>query len=246
MQLQKGLELINNKKILVILPSLNEEGAIREVIADIKKFIVNSNILVIDGYSSDNTVNYSRKSGAKTISIDKNFGIGLAVEAGLMAAYKGNYDYLLRIDSDGQHPPKEALKILKKATQYKYDLTIGSRFLGKSKYEPNSLRLVSIKLICFLLRLLHGASVTDCTSGCQIISKRLIKNLVLDKKFEYSEIRIIWMAKKMGFKVVEEFINMKPREIGVSSFSPFIAFKYMFENLIDLVASVKVRLKKKL
>jgi glycosyltransferase involved in cell wall biosynthesis len=231
-------------KILVIIPSLNEEKAIGPVISGIKKELEGCSVLVVDGYSRDQTVAVSLAHGAEVIQVDKAFGIGAAVEAGILCAYRGDYDYLVRIDADGQHPPSEIKKILAPVVADQSDFVIGSRFLGEADYTPNFIRNTSIAVICFLLKILHKVDISDCTSGCQIYNKKVIEFFARDNNFEYSEIRAIWMAHKGGFRIKEEFINMAPRVHGVSSFSPMIAFFYMFKNILDLVLSVPISLKR--
>lgn len=233
-----------NKEILVIIPSLNEEKAIGDVIADIKKELNNCDVLVIDGYSRDNTVAVSLKQGAEVIQVDKAFGIAAAIEAGILYAFRGNYKFLVRVDADGQHPPSEVRKLLVPLESGEADFVIGSRFLGDADYSPNLLRSVSISTICFLLKTLHHVKITDCTSGCQIYTREVVEYFACDRNFEYSEIRAIWMAHKAGFKIKEEFINMAPRLTGVSSFSAIVALSYMFKNILDLILSVPIILKK--
>ena len=230
--------------ILVIIPSLNEEKAIGALISESKEGLSNCDVLVIDGYSRDNTVAVSLAHGAEVIQVDKAFGIAAAIEAGILYAYRGNYKMLVRIDADGQHPPSEIKKILTPIYSGEADFVIGSRFLGEADYELNLLRSVSIGTICFLLKALHHVKITDCTSGCQIYTREVIDYFARDKDFEYSEIRAIWMAHKAGFKIKEEFINMAPRIHGVSSFSAKVAFFYMFKNILDLILSVPIILKK--
>ena len=173
------------KNILVIIASLNEEKAIGDVISGIKKELDGCDVLVIDGYSSDNTVGVSLSHGAEVIQVDKAFGIAAAVEAGILEACRGNYQFLVRIDADGQHPPSEIKKILTCVVSGSADFVIGSRFLGEADYSPNFLRNVSIWTICFLLRVLHHVKITDCTSGCQIYNRKVIEFFAQDKKFEY-------------------------------------------------------------
>ena len=234
-----------SKEIIVIIPSLNEEKVIGDVITGIKKALHNCNVLVIDGNSSDNTVSIALKHGAEVIQVDKAFGISAAVEAGILYAYRGNYRYLVRIDADGQHPPSKVKKLLVPLYSGEADFVIGSRFLGEADYSPNFLRNTSISIICYLLRVLHHVKITDCTSGCQIYTRDVIEYFACDKDFEYSEIKAIWMANKAGFSIKEEFINMAPRLTGISSFSLMVAFFYMFKNIVDLVLSVPIILKKK-
>jgi len=227
-------------KYLVVLASLNEELAIGNVLADIKKFIPDADILVVDGYSRDKTVEVSLNHGAKVIQVDKAYGIAGAVEAGILYASQNNYSHLIRLDADGQHPPEEIAKILSSNLDGDVDFVLGSRYLGEADYSESLLRKISISSICFLLKALHKVKVTDCTSGCHIYSKNMIDYFAKNSAFEYSEVRIIWMAHDAGFKIQETFINMAPRLTGESSFTPLNAANYMFKNLLDLILSMPI------
>ncbi len=96
---------------MVIIPSLNEEATIGGVIDAIREALHRCNVLVIDGYSSDRTVGVALAHGGSVIQVDKGFGIGAPVEAGILHAYGKGYRYLVRVDADGQHPASELRKV---------------------------------------------------------------------------------------------------------------------------------------
>ena len=235
---------MNEKKILIIIPTYNEGLIIDEVISEINAIFKKVDILVIDAYSSDETYNQVKKHGINIIQIDKIFGIGLAIETGILYAYKNEYDFLVRIDGDGQHSPSDVKDLLDFANNNKTDLMIGSRFLDKSDYNPNYLRLYGIRLLRKLIKVLYKTNVTDCTSGCQVISKKLIKELINDEFFEYSEVGIICKTSSLGMSIKERFINMKERKTGNSSFNFKNSFIYMFKNILILLSSINIKFKK--
>ena len=235
---------MNEKKILIIIPTYNEGLIIEEVISEINTIFEKVDILVIDAYSSDETYNQVKKHGVKIIQIDKIFGIGLAIETGILYAYKNEYDFLVRIDGDGQHSPSDVKNLLEFANNNKTDLVIGSRFLDKSDYNPNYLRLYGIRLLRKLIKVLYKTEVTDCTSGCQVVSKKLIKELINDEFFEYSEVGIICKTSSLGMSIKERFINMKERKTGSSSFNFKNSFIYMFKNILILLSSINIKFKK--
>ena len=173
-RVNKKIFEMNGEKILIVIPTYNEASIIEKLILEIQNNFEKADILVIDAYSNDETFKKVKSTNTNIIQIDKIFGIGLAIETAILFAKKNNYDFLVRIDGDGQHPPEDVKDVLKFAMSKKNDLTIGSRFLSKSEYNPNYLRLYSIKLRK-LINLLYGANITDCTSGCQILSKILLK-----------------------------------------------------------------------
>ena len=234
---------MNHIKVLVIVTTYNESQIIETVINDIKRNFTDPYILVIDGYSTDNTNEILIKKKIKTINVDKIYGISLAVEAGFLEAIDLNCDYLVRIDGDGQHPASDVRKNLDLSISNEVDLMIGSRFLDKSDYETNKIRMTGIRLLRLLLKIFYRIDIKDCTSGCQIFSKRLIEKFIDDQNFEYSEIGAICKTKKIGYKIEEKFINMKPRITGRSSFNFINSFKYMYKNLLSIITSTSFKLK---
>ena len=235
---------MNEKKILIVIPTYNEGLIIGKVISEINSIFKTANILVIDAYSSDETYNQVKKNGANIIQIDKIFGISLAIETGILFAYENDYDFLVRIDGDGQHSPSDVKDLLDFAINIKSDLTIGSRFLNKSEYHPNHLRLYGIKLLRKLIKIFYKTEITDCTSGCQILSKKLIKELNDDELFEYSEVGIICKTSLLSMSIQEKFINMKERKTGSSSFNLTNSFIYMFKNILILLSLININFKK--
>lgn len=234
---------MSHTKVLVIVTTYNESQIIEAVINDIKSNFIDPYILVIDGYSTDNTNEILVKNKIKTISVDRVYGISLAVEAGFLEAIDLNCDYLVRIDGDGQHPASDVRKNLDLSILNEVDLMIGSRFLDKSDYETNKIRMTGIRLLRLLLKIFYRIDIKDCTSGCQIFSKRLIQKFIEDQNFEYSEIGAICKTKKIGYKIEEKFINMKPRITGRSSFNFINSFKYMYKNLLSIITSTSFKLK---
>ncbi len=89
--------------ILVIIPALNEEGAIRQVVTGIHTALPDADVLVIDDGSQDSTAVVARSAGALVVSHPFNLGIGGAVQTGLKFAQQHRYDYVIRMDGDGQH-----------------------------------------------------------------------------------------------------------------------------------------------
>ena len=218
-------------RTLVVIPTLNEEASIVKIIANIQSNITGADILVVDGYSKDLTVQKAKSKGAKVIQVDKSFGIGLAIETAILFAFLFNYKFLVRMDGDGQHQINDVKKMLKFAKSNKQDLVIGSRFNNFSEYKTTLLRMFGIKIFSFL-------KVKDCTSGCQVLSFNFLQKIIKDDNFKYSEVGLICKGALLNMKITEIGINMKPRKYGQSSFNFFNSFKYMFINLTSLISSI--------
>ena len=235
---------MKKSNFLLLIPTYNEAKIIEKVILDVKKEFKDIDILLIDAYSKDNTAEIAKRNDVNVIFVDKYFGISLAIEAGLFNAWKKSYDFCIRIDGDGQHFPKDVKENLNYAIKNKIDLMIGSRFLGNSDYKTNKIRMLGINLLRTVLNKFYKVDITDCTSGCQIFSKRLIEKIVEDRNFEYSEIGAICKTSELGYLIEEKSINMQPRKTGTSSFNFINSFNYMFKNLLTLIVSINLSYKK--
>ena len=128
------------KKILILLPTLNEVHHIVNLYEKILKQNVNPDILFIDDGSVDGTweeiMKIKKKSKNKVFTIKRNKrkGLGKAHKDGLNWAYKNKYNYLITMDTDFAHDPRYIPALLKKIKRN--DLVIGSRHL-KKKSTPN-------------------------------------------------------------------------------------------------------------
>ncbi len=159
-------------KVLVVLPAFNEGKVIADVIKSIKKEGY-KDILVIDDCSKDNTSQIAKKEGAIVLRHVINRGAGAATYTGITYAKKNNYDYVVLIDSDGQHDPKDIKKLMKKTN--KFDVVIGSRMFN-SKGMP-----VSRKILNFggslITAFFFGIYVRDSQSGFKILNKKAINKI---------------------------------------------------------------------
>ncbi|MDH5385288.1 MAG: glycosyltransferase family 2 protein, partial [Candidatus Aminicenantes bacterium] len=122
-------------KILVLILAYNEENTILNVIEETKKHLPEADILVVNDGSTDNTKYILRgRKDIKVLHHPYNMGIGGAIWTGFNFFVKSNYDYLVRIDGDGQHPSSQARMLLEPLYKKEADLVIGSRFIKREGY----------------------------------------------------------------------------------------------------------------
>ena len=119
-------------KLSIIIPSYNEAGTIRQIIARVKKLKeISPEIIVVNDGSTDETKKILAKiSGIKTINFPKNQGKGAAIRAGLKQA-TGNY--VLIQDADLEYDPADIQSLLDPVINKKAEVVYGSRFLGPHK-----------------------------------------------------------------------------------------------------------------
>ena len=115
-------------RIAVIIPVLDEEGAIGQVIAAIPRDWVDE-VIVVDGGSRDRTVVVAGAAGARVI-VEPARGYGRACATGAAAAVEDGAEILVFLDGDGSDRPEEIPRLVQPILDGKFDFVIGSRTSG--------------------------------------------------------------------------------------------------------------------
>jgi Glycosyl transferase family 2 len=122
---------IQHPRIAVIIPALNEEASIGDVVRGIKaqNWLYPPYVIVADNGSTDDTVKQADAAGAKIIR-EPNRGYGAACLAGI-ATVPIDTNIILFMDGDGADVAEEAPALIEPLTNGNADLVIGSRALGQ-------------------------------------------------------------------------------------------------------------------
>lgn len=225
-------------KILIVIPAFNEQGNIQKVIWDVRESGPNYDILVINDCSLDATSANARKAeGVKVVDLPYNLGIGGAVQTGFKYANAHGYDYMVQVDGDGQHMPKEVRKLYEAMVKNGSDTVIGSRFLDIKSFQTSWSRRMGIKVFYYLFRLLIQTKITDGTSGFRMYNKKSIQILAKYYSDDYPEPDAIILLKKHGLRISEVGVEMRAREHGASSITPLKSFYYMAKVILSIFFS---------
>lgn len=233
-------------KILIMIPAYNEEENIGTFLDSFEKSKVakQSDVLVINDFSSDKTAEIVRSKGVKVISQIYNMGYGSALQLGYKYAYEHDYDYVLQLDADGQHDVANLDVLYEKITEdpMKYDIVIGSRFLEDSvTYKIGGIRLLSIRFFRWVVKVICGVKITDPTSGLQVLNRKAFSHYASYSKFDhkYPDVNMIVQMLLQGFKVGECEAIMHQRIAGVSMHSGiWNPMKYMILMSISTLAAI--------
>jgi len=170
------------KTLILILPAFNEAQVIGPVLTKIKlavkKLPTQTELLVVNDGSSDNTLKIVKKSKVKVITHIINRGLGASLATGLEYAEKVKADFAITMDSDGQHDPDDILKVLTPLLKKKADVVIGSRMLDNKQDMP-FLRRLNNKAFNLLTLGLFKITTTDSLSGFRGFSKKAIQKIKL-------------------------------------------------------------------
>lgn len=222
-------------KILAVIPAYNEEKSITAVIRDIRYYNPAIDILVVDDGSTDLTYKAAKAAGAMVISLPQNLGIGGAVQTGYKYANRRDYDVVIQVDGDGQHDPKDLMKLVSVIKNNEADLVIGSRFLKETEYESSFMRQVGINFFSKLVSILCGTTYYDTTSGYRAANKTVIALFSTYYPKDYPEVETIVYASKKGLRVKEVSVDMNQRQGGKSSITPLKSIYYMIKVTFALL-----------
>ncbi|MCP5094133.1 MAG: glycosyltransferase [Chloroflexi bacterium] len=208
---------MNIEFLSVIIPVLNEEQVIGAVLKRIQAVLDEEpfqyEILVIDDGSTDDTAVAAENAGARVISHPYNIGNGAAVKTGIRNA---TGDTLLMLDGDGQHPPEDIPKLLKKATRY--DMVVGAR-----THESDSAwhRDLANKAYNWLATYVTNHKIQDLTSGFRAIRSDIAREFVhlLPNTFSYPT-TITMAILRSGYTLYYEPI-ISPKRVGKSKIKLF-------------------------
>lgn len=219
---------------LIIIPAYNEAPSIARVVDGIRA-VHPGDVVVIDDGSVDATAHEARRAGAAVLTHPCNLGIGAAVQTGFLYAGAGGYEYVVRLDGDGQHDPAFIPKFLALLANGDADIVVGSRFLGRESYQSTLVRRAGI-IILGVLSALVGARVTDPTSGYWGVNRRAVELLARYQPDDYPETQALVLATRAGFRVREIPVLMQARAAGRSSLAGALpAGFYMFKVVLAVL-----------
>lgn len=225
-------------RLIVIIPALNEEASVGKVIDEVKQFLPEAKILVVNDGSSDRTSEIAKGKGATVLDLPFNLGIGGAMQAGYRYAFEHGYDVAIQVDGDGQHDPKEIPKLLKALEGRAVDLVIGSRFIGDSEFKSSMMRRVGISIFARLISLIVGQKMTDPTSGFRAANRKAIQLFAFDYPQDYPEPEVLVLIHKCGLKMAEVPIGMTKRYAGESSITKIRSVYYMTKVLLAILVDI--------
>ncbi len=167
-------------KVLVFTPTFNEAENIKMLIDQIKEVSQNLDILVVDDSSTDLTTKILEQESSKDLSIQVisrslKSGVGSAHMLAIKEAYKSGYDYLITMDADLSHDPKEISRFLHALSNANY--VVGTRSRG-GKTELKGIRLVLSKGANLLCRYLLPTGLSEYTNGYRAYDRSAINVLI--------------------------------------------------------------------
>ncbi len=203
-------------RVAVIIPALNEEEAVGQVIADVPRGLVHE-VIVVDNGSTDRTAEVARAAGARVVQEGRR-GYGYACAAGV-AAVGDQPDVLVFMDGDGSDDASQMRVLIRPIERDEADLVLGSRVLGpvaRGALLPHQ-RLGNV-LTSALVRLLYGQRITDLPPF-KAIRRLVLAELGMGEMTYGWTVEMIVKCARRGHRIVEVPVAVRPRIAGQSKVS---------------------------
>lgn len=210
------------KKIIIIIPTLNEKKNISLLISKIYKINNKFDLLFIDDNSSDGTQeeiikNNKRDKKIKYIFRKKKFGIGSAHKEGLLYAYKKKYKTAITMDSDGTHDPIYIPSLIRNLKEC--DLVITNRFKLKNSLKdwPLFRKILTTARFHLINTLLNISYDTSGAYRCYDLTRIKKVDIFLARNNSYSFFwESTYILNKKKYLIKEISVNLPSRKLDSS------------------------------
>lgn len=224
----------DHSRVMIIIPTLNEEEAIGSLLEEASSLF--PKIVIVDGYSSDRTREIAQSHGATVILQEFAPGKGCAVRTGMKFFLSQDAEILCILDGDGSNIPQDLIAMVEIVRNEEADIVIGSRIKGRRYSKSmNSITLASNRVVSYMLSARYGGNFTDIQTGYWAFSRSAVKQMLphlRSTRFEI-ELEIFSKAKSRGLVLKEMPVGFR-RRVGRTKFSfslrmrnLYFAFKYI-------------------
>lgn len=207
-----------------MVPTLNEELGIKKVLEDMPKGSV---VLVVDGGSTDKTIDVAKQYQAIVVKQRFGRGKGCGVRTGMEYFLSTDYDILCMIDGDGSNDPRELPRMIEVLENRNAEVVLGSRIRGKrEKGAMDPFTIFSNLIVSLLLGLRSLRIYTDVQTGYWAFSRKAVETLYPNLKAKGFEIEmeIFVLTLGAGLKCIEVPVRYEKR-LGKTKFRLFLRFR---------------------
>ena len=207
-------------KKLLLLPTLNEKDAIAKIAEEIPPWF--DKVLVVDGGSTDGTVEEAKKVGFDVMQQRYGKGKGYGVRTAMEEFLKSDYDILVMVDADGTCVLEDTKKMIDLIERGEADVVIGTRILSKKRQKGSMHPIVWFGnlLASLLISIPFLKLFSDIQSPYWAFNRKAVETLLPRLKASKFEIETEMFARsnKMRLKVKEVPVGYRKR-IGHTKFS---------------------------
>ena len=170
--------MIQNKKVIVVLPAYNAEKTLEITYNEIPLDIVDE-VILVDDASTDHTVAVAKKLNIQTIVHSQNLGYGGNQKSCYRAALERKADIVVMLHPDYQYTPKLIHSLSYLIANDLYPVAFGSRILGKGALKGGMpmYKYIFNRMLTFTQNVLINQKFSEYHTGYRAFSKEVIQKI---------------------------------------------------------------------
>ena len=224
------MEKEDRDKITIIIPTLNEALTVADIITPCRRY--SSDIVVVDGHSTDNTVDIARSLETRII-FDHQKGKGEAIRTVIPHLTR---EIAVFIDADGSHDPDDIPALVQPILEGRADHVSGSRLTGGSSELHGGFdecfRLMGSSLITACINHRFNVRLSESQNGFRAVRTEVLNSLGLQEDITTIEQEMIIKTLKQGYRMAEVPTHEHKRKAGYSKISlKKVAFRYVYSMI---------------
>jgi dolichol-phosphate hexosyltransferase len=196
----------------VMIAALNEEEGIGLTIAELQQHLRFPNVLVVDGWSTDRTVEIAKNMGAD-IAFQDGIGKGDAISKAIECANLDDIDYVVLTDADFTYPASHVPEMINVLNNNpRVGMVCGNRF--GTEIDRNALRnifYIGNRLIAFTHNFFNGIQLVDPLTGLRVVRAQVLKDWKVKSKGFDIEVELNHMVERQGYSIAEVPIMYRQR-----------------------------------
>jgi glycosyltransferase involved in cell wall biosynthesis len=200
--------------IAIVIPALNEEAALRQLLTEIPPAFAQW-IVVVDNGSTDRTAAVARAANAVVVS-EPERGYGRACLRGFTTAKELGAEFVIFMDGDGSDDPADLSSMLTPVVEGQADFSIGSRVSKRSERGaiPPQARLGNW-LVSHMINLFYGVHLHDIGSF-RVIRISALEALQMNEMTFGWPVEMLVKAARARYRIIEQPIHYRRRSHGRS------------------------------
>jgi glycosyltransferase involved in cell wall biosynthesis len=173
--------VLNNKKVIAVLPAYNAASTLAQTYKEIPPDIVDE-VLLVDDKSSDTTVGLAKEMGLTVFLHNRNLGYGRNQKTCYREALKSGAEIIVMLHPDYQYSPKLIVSLAAMIAYGEYDVALGSRILGVGALEGGMplYKYIANRFLTLVQNLLLNYKLSEYHTGYRAFARKVLEDLPLE------------------------------------------------------------------
>jgi glycosyltransferase involved in cell wall biosynthesis len=198
--------MVLGKKITVVMPAYNAERTLEKTYLELNPEVVDE-VILVDDFSNDQTVELARALGITVFTHDSNYGYGRNQKTCFTEALKSKADIIVMLHPDYQYTPKLILPLVAMVASGEYDVVLGSRIIGGGALNGGMpvYKYIFNRFLTAFQNLVIGSKLSEFHTGYRAFSREVLETLPLlenSDDFVFDN-QILAQALYFGFSIGE-------------------------------------------